>query len=185
MARRRNIFLTPEKILVAAFELLDDIGLDGLTMRALAKRLDVQAPALYPHVESKAELIAIMSEQFLQEARRDLEHCESPAEWLEQFGLRFYEVLVNSRDAAMLFAIARQPSRTEQESTEALALPLMSRGYSLERAIQVESAVVSLALGSALDRTNEELSRLLSEFFDLTENFKNALHILVTGLTKD
>lgn len=184
MARRRNILLTPEKIISAAFELLADIGLDGLTMRALAKRLDVQAPALYSYVDNKAELIAIMSEQFLNEARKDLEQYESPTEWLEQFGIRFYEVLVNTRDAAMLFAIARQPSRTEQESTQALALPLVTRGYSFERAIQVESAVVSLTLGAALDKTNEEVSRMLSELFDLKENYKNALNILVTGLTK-
>lgn len=184
MARRRNIFLTSDKILEAAFGLLNDIGLDGLSMRAVAKRLDVQAPALYSYVDNKAELIALMSEQFLLKARQDIDTCDTPAQWLEKFGLRFYEELVNTRDAAMLFAIARQPSSSDKETTQALARPLVTRGYSLERAIQVESTIVSFALGSAIDRTNEDISRLLSELFDLKENYIESLNILVAGLTK-
>jgi TetR/AcrR family transcriptional regulator, tetracycline repressor protein len=53
--------LTKESIVQAAFGLLDDAGMDGLTMRALASRLGVQAPALYWHMPSKQALLDEMA----------------------------------------------------------------------------------------------------------------------------
>ena len=49
--------ITRERIVTAALELLDDQGMDALTVRALASRLDVRAPALYWHVRNKQELL--------------------------------------------------------------------------------------------------------------------------------
>lgn len=45
----------------AALELLDETGLDGLTMRKVASALNVQAPALYWHVKNKQELLDVMA----------------------------------------------------------------------------------------------------------------------------
>jgi TetR/AcrR family transcriptional regulator, tetracycline repressor protein len=53
--------LTKESIVQAAFGLLDDAGMDGVTMRALASRLGVQAPALYWHMPSKQALLDEMA----------------------------------------------------------------------------------------------------------------------------
>ena len=43
--------------MAAAIDLLDDEGIDGVTVRALATRLGVRAPALYWHVHSKQDLL--------------------------------------------------------------------------------------------------------------------------------
>jgi AcrR family transcriptional regulator len=51
--------LTREQIVKAAVELLDSEGLEGLNMRALGKRLDSAATAVYWHVGSKANLIVL------------------------------------------------------------------------------------------------------------------------------
>ena len=48
--------LTKASIVAAALHLLDEVGMDGMTVRALAAKLDVKAPALYWHVRDKAEL---------------------------------------------------------------------------------------------------------------------------------
>ncbi|MGK3209268.1 TetR/AcrR family transcriptional regulator C-terminal domain-containing protein [Amycolatopsis sp. MEPSY49] len=53
--------ITRERIVTAALELLDDQGMDALTVRALAARLDVGAPALYWHVRDKQELLDQMA----------------------------------------------------------------------------------------------------------------------------
>lgn len=53
----RSDTLTREQIVLAAIELLDAEGLEGLNMRALGKRLGSAATAMYWHVESKDELI--------------------------------------------------------------------------------------------------------------------------------
>jgi TetR/AcrR family transcriptional regulator, tetracycline repressor protein len=49
--------LAKTEIVKAALETLDAEGLDGLTLRKVAARLDVQAPALYWHVRNKQELL--------------------------------------------------------------------------------------------------------------------------------
>lgn len=55
--------LTKAAIVRAALDLLDEAGMDGLTVRALASRLGVQAPALYWHVRSKQALLDEMATQ--------------------------------------------------------------------------------------------------------------------------
>lgn len=55
--------LTREQIVKAAVELLDTEGLEGLSMRALGKRLSSAATAVYWHVGSKDNLIALAGDQ--------------------------------------------------------------------------------------------------------------------------
>ena len=55
--------LTREQIVKAAIDLLDTEGLEGLNMRALGKRLDSAATAVYWHVGSKDNLIALAADQ--------------------------------------------------------------------------------------------------------------------------
>ena len=55
--------LTREQIVKAAIDLLDDEGLDGLNMRALGKRLGSAATAVYWHVGSKDNLIALAADE--------------------------------------------------------------------------------------------------------------------------
>jgi AcrR family transcriptional regulator len=54
--------LTREKIVQAAIELLDEEGLEGLSMRALGERLGSAATAVYWHVESKDNLVVLASD---------------------------------------------------------------------------------------------------------------------------
>lgn len=55
--------LTPEQIVTAAVEVLDADGLESFNMRELGKRLDSAATAVYWHVGSKANLIALASDR--------------------------------------------------------------------------------------------------------------------------
>ncbi|MEU4105255.1 TetR/AcrR family transcriptional regulator C-terminal domain-containing protein [Streptomyces tanashiensis] len=58
MAMARNT-LTPDQIVRAAIELLDDEGLDGLSMRSLGARLGSAATAVYWHIKTKDELVRL------------------------------------------------------------------------------------------------------------------------------
>jgi AcrR family transcriptional regulator len=55
--------LTREQIVRAAIDLLDAEGLEGLNMRALGRRLGSAATAVYWHVGSKDNLIALAADQ--------------------------------------------------------------------------------------------------------------------------
>lgn len=57
--------ITRERIVTAALELLDDQGMDALTVRTLASRLDVRPSALYWHVRNKQELLDEMATEVM------------------------------------------------------------------------------------------------------------------------
>jgi AcrR family transcriptional regulator len=62
--------LTREQIVRAAIDLLDAEGLEGLNMRALGRRLGSAATAVYWHVGSKENLIALAADQAWNEVVR-------------------------------------------------------------------------------------------------------------------
>ena len=57
--------LTRERLVSAALGLINEEGLDGLSMRALADRLEVKAASLYWHVRDRSELLGLLAEAIL------------------------------------------------------------------------------------------------------------------------
>lgn len=55
--------LSREKIVTAAIEVADEVGLDAMTMKRVAERLGAGVMSLYRHVSDKDELIEAMVEQ--------------------------------------------------------------------------------------------------------------------------
>jgi AcrR family transcriptional regulator len=54
--------LQRETVARAALQLVDEVGLDGLTTRRLATSLNIQSPTLYWHFTNKQELVNCMAE---------------------------------------------------------------------------------------------------------------------------
>ncbi len=61
--RKKRQPLDRSRIVAAALALLDEVGLDDLTMRSLADRLNVKAASLYRHVRDKDELLALLGDE--------------------------------------------------------------------------------------------------------------------------
>lgn len=57
--------IQPEAVIKVALEILDNEGLDGITLRGLAAKLSVQAPALYRYFEDKQDIIDDMAQAIL------------------------------------------------------------------------------------------------------------------------
>ena len=62
-AREKRRTLDQARVVRAALALLDEAGLDELTMRRLADRLGVKAASLYRHVRNKDELLALLGDE--------------------------------------------------------------------------------------------------------------------------
>src|SRR5260221_2664857 len=62
--------LSRERLVGAALELIQDEGLEGLSMRALAERLSVKAASLYWHVRDRGELLELLAESILDSVAR-------------------------------------------------------------------------------------------------------------------
>lgn len=72
------MILNRKTIARAGLALLDQKGSDGLTMRALAASLGVQAPALYWHVKNRRELIDLMGEEIMRDAHEAFDQTSAP-----------------------------------------------------------------------------------------------------------
>jgi TetR/AcrR family tetracycline transcriptional repressor len=62
--------LTRERLVHSALELIGEEGLEALSMRALADRLDVKAASLYWHVRDRRELLDLLAEGLLEDVPR-------------------------------------------------------------------------------------------------------------------
>ncbi|GIF47900.1 TetR family transcriptional regulator [Asanoa ferruginea] len=97
-----------EEIVTSALELLDEAGLDGVTVRRLAARLGVQNPALYWHFRDKRALLDEMA-QTLQSRQHfgPPRHGESWQDWFARRGRERRAILLSHRDGARLVAGTR------------------------------------------------------------------------------
>jgi len=60
---RRKRGLDQHTIVISALALMDEVGLDGVTMRSLANRLHVTPGSLYRHVRDKDELLVLLADE--------------------------------------------------------------------------------------------------------------------------
>ena len=105
--------LEPDVVVRAALEVLDQGGLDGLSIRAIADRLGVRGPALYWHFRNKQALLDQMAEAMLADRAVDLvlpTESESWWDWLAQTARWLRRALLSHRDGARVFAGTTLPS---------------------------------------------------------------------------
>jgi TetR/AcrR family tetracycline transcriptional repressor len=93
-------------VITEALDLLDEVGLDAVSTRPLAKRLGVQQPSLFWHFRSKEELLAAMAEAAM--APHATAPLPQPAddwrEWFLDNTRDFRRTLLMRRDGARLHA---------------------------------------------------------------------------------
>ena len=95
--------LDVERIVAAALALLDQVGLEGLTMRRLAERLGIQAATLYWYVRDKHELLSLLAEAICAEMRPPAPNTPWRAQMEALMG-EYRRVLRAHRDAAHVLA---------------------------------------------------------------------------------
>src|SRR4051812_10655554 len=128
------------QIVRAALALLDEVGLDGLTMRSLAEKLGVQAASLYRHVRDKEELLILLAD----EISNELPMIEKPVagdgqDWkgaLVDMARRYRQALLSHRDGARLLAETWPAGPARLRQIEALLGLLVSAGFSPQDAIR-------------------------------------------------
>lgn len=107
--------LNRDVIARGALRLLDAAGIDGITMRALAADLGIQAPTLYWHVKSKQDIFRAMAVAMSQDAAALMTASDSNAPWRQRlagWAHALRKTLLSHRDGARVFAgtIAGDPA---------------------------------------------------------------------------
>jgi TetR/AcrR family tetracycline transcriptional repressor len=187
------------EVIEEALALLDEVGLDALTTRALAARLGVRASALYRHVSGKKELLAALADRIMSEALADPPQDADWAGQLESFAHRLRRSLLAHRDAARVVAQYGPLGERALLNAEAGIGLLRSAGLPLSTAAHAGHTVVCFVVGFVLQEqapTPEpdgqradfvrgnlpHLTEWLADRPDEDASFAIGLRILVNGL---
>lgn len=138
--------LTRDRLVAAALELIGAEGLDGLSMRALADRLDVKAASLYWHVRDRRELLDLLAESILESVPAAPAASGWRASVLELAAALRARVAAQ-KDAALIL-LEGPDSLVRSDLHRELARILQEGGLSAAEAADVGLAVMVYAIAS-------------------------------------
>ncbi|MFC9505309.1 TetR/AcrR family transcriptional regulator C-terminal domain-containing protein [Streptomyces sp. NPDC057002] len=109
MSTERREPLDRRRVADTALRLLNEVGLDGLTLRAIARELDVKAPALYWHFKDKQALLDEMATEMYRRmvAGASLDPADTWRERLLKANRGLRAALLGYRDGAKVFSGSR------------------------------------------------------------------------------
>lgn len=153
--------LERQTVVATALRLLDQVGLDGLTLRRLATELDVQAPALYWHFANKQELLDQMAETLLTQVAQAPAADNQPWDaWLAEVARTRRRSLLAHRDGAQLAAGTGASTRVLAVLDQAVA-NLRHAGFSPAQALRALLAVHDYTLGFVLEEQADQQRRAI------------------------
>jgi AcrR family transcriptional regulator len=141
-------------IVQAALRLLDDTGLEDLTLRKLAQALDIQAPTLYWHFKSKDALIDEMATLVLASGGANLvpdEPSDDWRVWVSTFGQGLRKTLLAYRDGGRMIAGTRLTNTLFQETAECIGGHLTQAGFTTRQAVTLLSAVYTFTVSFVIE----------------------------------
>ncbi|MCX4988897.1 MULTISPECIES: TetR/AcrR family transcriptional regulator C-terminal domain-containing protein [unclassified Streptomyces] len=205
---QRSPKLDKKQVVETALRLLNETGLDGLTLRAIAKELNVQAPALYWHFKNKQELLDEMATEMYRRMVEDA--TATPGGWRERLlaanrGLR--AALLSYRDGAKVFSGSRFTGTLHAVEMERTLRLFTESGFTLTQAVRATSTTYVYTIGFVTEEQGvqplpgerregydlDERARRMADFplsaaagaeifGDYERNFEEGLHLVVAGI---
>ncbi|KGN30790.1 hypothetical protein N802_06165 [Knoellia sinensis KCTC 19936] len=146
--------LTRSLVVDAAVALLDEYGLESLSMRRLATSLDVQPGALYWHVKSKQDLLAAVASRIISSVPLEASTRDEPLAAVRTIALSFREALLAHRNGAEIVTLAQALADTPLPVRRAMHTALLEV-LEPDPAAWTAQAVTHYVLGA----TSEQQSR--------------------------
>jgi AcrR family transcriptional regulator len=153
--------ITRERIVTAALELLDEKGMDALTVRALASRLDVGAPALYWHVRNKQELLDEMSTVVMRRVTQTLAAIPPGVSWLDDlatYGRVLRSEYLGHRDGARIFSGTRISDPDVVRAKESWLARLTAAGFTIADADDAIDVITAFVVGFVIEEQERSQS---------------------------
>ena len=172
-----------EQIIAAALELLDEKGLSNLSLRDIAKALNMQAPALYWYFKNKEDLVDYMAEAILQKEFHDLQERrddQSWQDWLIQHMTQLRRAMLAYTDGARVVAGAHiYPTVTLAKSFEYSMSSLTSAGIDLPTSRHIVATATHYTFGHVIEEQSspneEQLANI--DVDDLLDNYPHIAEI--------
>ncbi len=180
-----------------ALDQLNEVGLDGLTLRRIAAELDVQAPALYWHVKNKRELLDGMAAMIFTDALSGLEtprRGESWVEWTAETARRLRTTVLAYRDGARVLSGTYLGNAALGRPMELALRTLCDAGFTVRDAARGITSVYSYVQGFTVEEQAEQTAPAADDRFPLAararaemgadpdERFEHGLQLMLSGL---
>src|SRR5262245_29574907 len=145
--------LDRQTVVRAALKLLNEVGMEGLTLRRLAASLEVQAPALYWHFKNKQELLDEMATAVLAETLAAANPTEG-LHWRDfaaEYARGLRRMLLRYRDGAKAFSGTYLTDAAMFAAMEGALRRFVDAGFSLRDAARGLGALYSYTVGFAIE----------------------------------
>ncbi|MEH6376284.1 TetR/AcrR family transcriptional regulator C-terminal domain-containing protein [Streptomyces sp. KLMMK] len=193
-----------------ALRLLNEVGLEGLTLRRIAKELGVQAPALYWHFKNKQELLDEMATEMFRRMAGSLRDVDTGT-WqgfLAGSARVVRDSLLGYRDGARVFSGTRFTDTGYASPVEEMMQVIVEAGFTPKAAARAWFTVNTYTMGYVIEEQSvypvpggerdpayELAERALrledyplaveageAFFNDLDAGFEEGLHAVVAGI---
>lgn len=117
--KERRQARTREAILEAAQEIIHEAGTDGLSMRAIAQRIDYSPAGLYEYFGGKEEIIGAVCEEGSKQLFVQMDQVDKrlpPAEYMQAIGHAYIRFAVEQPDHFLLMFTGQSPIQDAQEA---------------------------------------------------------------------
>jgi TetR/AcrR family tetracycline transcriptional repressor len=201
--------LDRKRVADTALKLLNEVGLDGLTLRAIAKELDVKAPALYWHFKDKQALLDEMATEMYRRmvagAALDPDDTWQQRMLKSNRGLR--AALRGYRDGAKVYSGSRFTGTGHAREMEENLRLFTAAGFTLTQAVRANASAYAYTIGFVTEEQGvqplpderregydvPERARLLADFplsaaagaeifEDYDRHFEEGLVLIVAGV---
>jgi len=138
----------------AALELLNEVGLEQLTLRLLGSRLKIQAATLYWHFKGKEDLIDEMATMVLAEGAPRLLPARESSDWrvwAATFGTGLRNTLLAYRDGARMVSGTRLRDTQYLKTAERIAAKLVESGFTVRQTAVLLSTIYSYTLSFVME----------------------------------
>jgi len=144
-SKRRSTPLTTHELFGTALALVDEHGLEALTMRRLAEEVGVEAASLYHHVPNKDALIDGMLVRMRSEIRVP---DPLPEDWMDVFQAIFaeYRRVLAAHPNLVIYAGRRVETDPETSGLEGL----IQLGFTDDDAVELWQSMIAFAVGFSL-----------------------------------
>ena len=141
--------LSRNVVVDTALRVADEEGLEALSLRRLARALDVTPMAIYRHVRNNPHLLDLMADRLLE--RIDLAAVE-PEAWTERLWrlLGSYQAVAAEHPAAPLLLARPFSSPTALRISETLLEILHAAGFETAQAVRLFKLISGMLLGPAI-----------------------------------
>ncbi|MFE2260210.1 TetR/AcrR family transcriptional regulator C-terminal domain-containing protein [Streptomyces griseosporeus] len=153
MSTERRAPLDRTRVADTALRLLNEVGLEGLTLRAIARELDVKAPALYWHFKDKQALLDEMATEMYRRmvAGAALDPADTWRDRLLKTNRGLRAALLGYRDGARVFSGSRFTGLDHAHEMEETLRVFTDAGFTLGQAVRATRTAYAYTIGFVIE----------------------------------